>query len=432
MVTFAMLSRSFVASLWALGAVALSAQETLSLDEALRLARENNGNLRAAVLDVEAARSRVRQARATFLPIVTPDAGFQYRRQEVLSGLRSTFKTDDFFSGISANWRLLDAGQREFALRGTEANFRTQDLQRLQTLRTTLVGVHSAYYEVLRAQQLRAAAEASVQRAQATLDQVIARIRVQDLAEKEELQARADLLNAEVALLLADNRVSISEADFRALIGWPDERELPALVELDFATMPTPPADLETLISEAMVQRADLLARERGLEAQDWAYRRLRTEAGPTWSVDANYERRFGPTAQETTNLTALVSVPLYDGGRSREAANEVRLSRQASEADLDQARRSARSEIEAAYKVLTQNAQRLRAASLARDAARRNFEAAQGAFRSGAADLVSVVTAQASLVTAEANVIEALVDVAIADVRLRLAAGRPIPGEEV
>src|SRR4051812_16450416 len=51
-----------------LAAALANAQQTLTLDDALRMAKERNGTVRAALYDVDAAHSRVAQALAAFFP----------------------------------------------------------------------------------------------------------------------------------------------------------------------------------------------------------------------------------------------------------------------------------------------------------------------------------------------------------------------------
>ena len=49
---------------------------------------------------------------------------------------------------------------------------------------------------------------------------------------------------------------------------------------------------------------------------------------------------------------------------------------------------------------------------------------------QAGASELIELLTAQVSLVTAESNYVEARYDTLISRVRLKLATGRPLPGE--
>src|SRR5688572_14049564 len=104
-------------------------QDTLTLDEALRMARLNNGDVRAATFDVRAANARVKQAKAAFFPTITPFAQYSNRRTVTDIGTGNQVVTDDgFTTGFDANWNILDAGQREFSLLGAR---RSEDAERL-------------------------------------------------------------------------------------------------------------------------------------------------------------------------------------------------------------------------------------------------------------------------------------------------------------
>jgi outer membrane protein len=108
----------------------------------------------------------------------------------------------------------------------------------------------------------------------------------------------------------------------------------------------------------------------------------------------------------------------------------EGRANVNASKALLDQSEKDARSEIEADFSTYSQDQLRLQSAELALKAAQLNYEAADGSQKAGAASLLDVITAQVSLVTAESNYIQATYDVLIAQLRLRLVTGLPMPGE--
>ena len=94
---------------------------------------------------------------------------------------------------------------------------------------------------------------------------------------------------------------------------------------------------------------------------------------------------------------------------------------------------REAKAEIESLVQENSLNRQRIDAAKLAVEAARINFEKVSKANELGSigTDLVAVSTAQVSLVTAETNAVQALYDYAISRVRLRLATGSSVPGEQ-
>jgi outer membrane protein len=413
------------------GAASGQQGDVLTLDEALKLAKERNGTVRAAQHDVEAARQRVNQARSVFLPTITPSYRYNSGRTEVDTGSGSRFLQDEGASSVvRADWRLFDSGERMYSMRASKSSFAAQEFSTRQTLRSTLFDVTQQYYEALRSQELLKVAEAQVVRTQQIKDQILARIEAKDAAEVERYQAEADFQNARVRALVAKNQVSTSAATLKGTIGLDAKEPLPVLAsEADVADL-QPADDLSTLLSEGLTSRADLEARRKSLESLGYSRERARREAGLSFGVDARFDQHLSPRFLEDRALTLNLSYPLFDGGQRRAIVRELDQNLQADRAALVQAERTVRAEIESAHAEFSQNADRLSAAVIALEAARKNFEAAEASQKAGAYDLLQVSAAQLSLVTAESNHIEAVYDYRISEARLELVTGRPVPGE--
>ncbi len=425
--------RTFTAALSACLASIGLAQDTLTLQDALRLARERNGIIRAAQADVQAAQARVAGSRAEFMPELTPYFRYDTDRREFLStGGTSYSERSGTSSGLSARWRLLDAGERRLSLLATSRSAEAQEAASLQTLRTTLFLVHQEYYEVLRTRELLRVADANVGRAETILEQTKTQVEVGAIPRKDILQADVDLQNARVQRLTARNRVSQAEADLKATLGWEFGKALPPLSsDTEPPEKPQLPS-LEQLVAEAMESRTDLRAMRRQQEALRFSKMLADREAGLSFGIDATFDQQFHPDSLDSHALQLLVTYPLFDGGRRRAIARERSAVLTAAMAELTQAEREARSEIEAVSTTLLQNAERVEVARAAVEAARLNYEAAVESQRAGASDLIEVLTAQISLVNAESGYIEALYDYTISEVQLRLVTGQTVPGEEL
>jgi outer membrane protein len=411
----------------ALPALSAAQDSSLSLADALRLAKQRNGTIRAAQLDVTAAESRVTQAYSSFLPTITPQYQYSNIRR---AGNQVPFTFDGYTGTVAGSWRLLDSGERDFSYRSSRRAAEATRYNSRQTLRSTLFTVTQQYYEALRTQELERVAKSQVERAEEILKQTQLRITVRDAARIEELQANADLQNARVQALTAHNRVTNSAASLKAAIGLEPGQSLPPLVREEVVVEELP-SDVNAVVTEAYALRPDLLSRRRSLESQRLTRRRAQREAGVSFAFDLNNDYQYSPSRLDNRNLVALLSYPLFDGGRTRAIVRELGANIAADEAVLTQAERDARAEIEAAFAEATTNRERLTAANAALDAARKNYEAAVDSQRNGAADLLQVLTAQVSLVTAESNYIEAQYDARISDSRLRLVSGRPVLGED-
>lgn len=421
-------------SVWvaALSACAFGqAGDSLTLQEALAMARANNGTVRSAFLNYEAARSSTRAAHASYLPSVTPSASYDTGFTNFQTGTPGRVDSVTSRSSISASWLLFDNGERDATFLRSKVNRGISELSTLQTLRTVLFNVHSRFFDALRAEELLKVQQSQMERTDAILKRTILQIELGASPQKDRLQAEADSLNARVAELRSLNQVATAQANLKAIIGLPEQQGLPALTQPEPTPLPALTMTLEEAIAEGMRNRPDLEASRLRVQSQEYDLRLAQLNMGPSWSVQAQYTKAFSPDVSERQALVLAASWPLYDGNRSRENTRAAALGVQAQVATMGQAERDARAEIESAYKEYAQNSQRLAAASAALAAAKKNYEAASGAADEGASDLIEVLTAQVSLATAESNYVEAYYDALISEVRLGLALGREVPGEK-
>ncbi|OWU65456.1 MAG: hypothetical protein CBB60_004610 [Armatimonadetes bacterium Cent15-Ar3] len=418
-----------------LGAIVLSASgfagESLTLEQALKLAKANNGTLKAAAFDIQAATARKRQATSSLFPTITPAFSFSKTKNEqgnsTVGG--TTFEFEQTATQARISWRLLDSGERLTQIRSAREGEAAQIAQSRQAVRQVIFGVHQQYIETLRAQELESLADYQLKRAETVLEQTQARVKVGDAARREILQAQADALNASVNVITAKNRVDTNAATLKSQIGLQKDFDRPVLagykVDIDSPTV------LAKAVEVGMTIRPDLIARRRNIGASQQSLRNAQIGAGITWSLDYTDTSFFTPITGNNQNVSFLLSYPLFDGGNARSAVAIQRASLESAAANLTQAERDARSEIESAFITFSQNKSRAEAAEKAFQAATLNFEATQESRRLGASDLIDLLTAQVSLATAESNRIDAKYDLLISQLRLQLVTGMPVPGED-
>ncbi|MEQ1821999.1 MAG: TolC family protein [Fimbriimonadaceae bacterium] len=428
-----MFRASFI-SLFTLSLASVFAQQSLSLEAALDLAKRRNGTIIAAQRQVDAARARVNQARSAFLPTLTPSFSYSDSKTELNTGAPvSPFTTirSGTTSEITAAWKVLDSGTRGLTFLSARKGYDAEFLDATQTLRSTLFDVFTQYYEVIRGQELLKVSEAQIDRAEKSVKQTEAQIKVGDAAEKDIYQPRADFLNAKVQLLTNRNRLAKSIADFKAALGWDDQEPLPAL-EPSSRPVPEPLNDRASLVKEGLGNRADLAAQRLRLDQQVVGLRRTKLDAGIQFSLDLSLTKTFGQDNSNDRLLTFSASAPLFDGHRSKEAIKEGEANLRASESTLKQQERSVRAAIESAYDEVSLNAERLEAAEKALEAARINYQKTDRAKELGAAgvDVVTLSVAQVTLAQAENAYVEAIYDYYISRERLGFVVGRPVRGE--
>lgn len=415
-----------------MAACAAFGQTPITLDQALQMARERNGNVKVAYLNYLSARSTVRLAEGSFLPTLTPKIDYQVSRSDFQTGGPPS-RVDSTGANLrfDLSWQILDSGQRQWTLFANRRDAEAAEANALQALRNVLFQVHQQYYDALRAQELLKVQDFQLKRTETILDQTKTRVDLGDAPRKDILQATADFLNAKAESLQSRNRVVTTTADLKATIGWDETTTDFALAPIGEPELPALEYSREQALAEGMTSRPDLIAQRKRVESAKADLRLAKIDAGLTWSLDAGANKAFAPNVQDGMSITLSATIPLFDQYRSREAIRTRQYAVDSAIATLTQDEREARADIESAYKEFELNRETLGAAKAALEAAQTNFQAAQEAQKLGAGDLIEVLTAQVSLATAESNYVQATYDLLISDVQLRLVTGRQLPGEK-
>lgn len=275
-----MLNRRLVAALLILILITASlafAQENkkendvlkLSLKDAVKLAEENNQQVKLSELNLEKAKLG-RQ---------------RYRYQD-----RKTRELEDEIKRAIEEWKQLpEDKQRELEEQGLKpvdpgisSNFEytyTMDLLDKQTeiavklaeagidvtVRGIRFGVEAAYYGALSARDNRLLAEAAVERQQDMLRIAQAKYKVGTVAKTEVLDAQVQLARAEADLLKAKSQEEKAYINLKKLLGLPQDMTIELTDSFDYE-----PVDfdvtLEELIKDAQKNRIDIMSTEGAYE----------------------------------------------------------------------------------------------------------------------------------------------------------------------
>jgi len=418
---------SLVLCIGLLAVAAVNAQESLSLDDALRLALQNNGLARAALAETDAADARLAAARANLYPSIDLSSSTTRTRIEGGGAIADTTQRQN---GFGLEWLLLDNGQRELRIRQSSRTAEATRQSTRDTVRRVLFQTARAYYEVLRRKELLQVADTAVRRAETLLEVAKAQAEVGAAPQKDVLQAEADLANARVQQIQARNALRLAETDLKRLIGWEAQKPLPDLTAPDAPPTPDPALSVEQLWQRARLQRPDLRDAELRLQISRLGLDAARLNSLLRLQISVRGFREYDPNSRTQGSLSIVASYPLLDGGLTRASLREAEASLQSAQFRLQQAERDAYAEVESALLSIREAFERLEASKIAVAAAQRNFDAAQESLREGVGTIVEVLTAQLALVTAETNLVQATYDAAVAELQLRVATGERLPAE--
>jgi outer membrane protein TolC len=409
------------------------APHLLTLEEAMRLARERNPGIDVAELGARAARASYEGAQARRLPVLNFDAsgriseslertvavggntvrsgGGRSETSDVQLTLTHTFYQSGRDEAIDEAW-----ARSQASAAGVD-----------DAERTLLSNVAATFHSVLAQQELAQVADEAVDAAELHLDLVDARIEAGTVAPADRLTVEAELADAQFEAVRTLNAVWTTLADLRALLALPAD-ELP-LIRGDLDA-PVAAGDLEAWIAEALEQRPDLEAQRHRLRAGELALEQARIDAGLSLNVQgqADYGRHTGDTG-DTWFIGGGLTYPLFDRqarASVKRAQADLKSTRQAlAEQELNVSR-----QVSSAWYTLRDATERVTAAHASVAASAKSLEAARERYAEGVATIIEVTDAEVSWRRARANLVQARFDRNVAWYQLLAAAGRPLLDE--
>ena len=200
--------KPYVLCVWILALLAgktLPAQYVLTVDEAIATALKNNHDITLAIYDSVSAAIDNSFKRGAFLPRLNANTGIVYnnndQRQKFNDGTereRTGVKANNFSAGVALNWTLFD-GLRMFATKEKVEEFvKLGELNIKNQVVTTVAGVVTTYYTIVRQKQILKSIEEQIDISQIRVDLTQRKLDVGLGAKPDVLQSKVDL-NAQKA-----------------------------------------------------------------------------------------------------------------------------------------------------------------------------------------------------------------------------------------
>lgn len=439
--------RILIAILLAFGA---EAQSPLSLQDAVRLALENNPAIRVAAAGQDQAQAKQSEARAGYLPRLDYVESIERGNNPVyvfgslltqhqftagnfdLGLLNRPDALTNFRSALLLEQTIYDGGQTRL---GVQAAGLGRQLAEQQTRRTsaelTLAVAQSYYGAVLAAASLRTAEEA-LATAQADLRSAEARLAAGVTTEADALAFRVQLAERMEHRIRAANQVSLAQATLNDLLGRPLDTAW--TLPVDFGP---PPASVTSLAD----YESGATARPEGLQADlsrdlSSTQRRLASASYlPQVGFRGGFEvdrQAFGSRGGSNWMAGVTLRFNFFKGGADRARVAGAEAAQRRSEAERERIHSSLKLEARRAFLDLQAAAQRVTVAAAIVDQATESHRIVQDRYQAGLSNATELLRAGTALLAARTQRLTALHDQRVAAARLEFAAGRLTPDSEV
>ena len=267
----------------------------------------------------------------------------------------------------------------------------------------------NAYLQALAASARADAARAQGQTAQALYTQAI------DLRQNG-IVAGIDVLRADVQLSTERQRVTAAQNEFEKsklqiarIIGLPLGQPFTLVSELP--DVPSPDISFEEALDRAYKSRPDYQAALERVKAAEASRAAVVGEALPSVRVNADYgDLGLTPSNSHSTfAVTGVLSVPIFQGGRTRGRLLEADADLRSRRAEADDLRAGIYYEVKTAFLDLTASGEQLQVATRGRDVAGAALTQARDRFAAGVTSNIEVVQAQEAVSVANEQHITAL-----------------------
>lgn len=399
--------------------VRLQKTQSITLDEAIKLAQQNNQELQISALNLKRSLAALQQAKAALYPTVVAEAelGVERNAQERLDDLKylneNASSSGTLNGKVEASYDLFTFGRRPAQIQVAEAQVRFEQLEVERLTQQVRLNITSAYYAVQQADEEVRIAQAAVANAQRTLQDAMA-LEIGGIgARLDIIRGKVQLGNAEQELIDAQNRQDIARRQLVQAIGLSESVDLTAADPVQVAGKW--PLSLEESILLAYKNRVELQQElaQRNLAEQQ---RRIALAAiKPQVSLFANYQlldefkERFG--LLDGYAAGARLRWSFFDGGAARFAAAQQEANRAIAESRFAQVRNQVRFQVEQAYKNLQANARSIQTAETALKEAQDVLGIIRFRFQQGVGTQLDVITAENDLTRADVNRLRAILN---------------------
>jgi outer membrane protein TolC len=282
----------------------------------------------------------------------------------------------------------------------------------------------SLYLQTLAASARVQSAQAQQQTAQAIFEQATH-------LKESGIVPGIDVLRAEVQLGSERQRATAATNDFEKtklqlarVMGLPSGQPFTLNEELPF--LPAPDMTLDQALEQAYRTRPDYMAAQERVAAAEAQRRAAEGELLPSVKVNADYGT-LGLTpadAVPTYSLTGNVTVPIFNGGRTKgrllQADADLRMRR----SELEDLKAGVDYDVRSAFLDLKSSDEQLQVATRSRDLAQQQLTQARDRFAAGVASNIEVVQAQEAVATSSEQYIGALYNYNIAKALLARGIG--------
>ena len=407
----------------------------ISVQDAVRLAEQNNVSAITASNSIRAANYNVRAARAELYPTVSATAGQTKSGGERLgpSGTLVPYANTgwSYTTGLNSQMTLFDGGRAFADIRTQKANVLAAEAGQTTTQFSLALAVKTQYNLILAAKEQEDAARAQLLLAEQQLATSIAKVNAGAANVSDSLRGVLGVGNAQLNILTAQNNLRVASAQLTRTVG------TPYFVTADYADTVErryAPLDSSSVVQMAMNGPA-IKQSEAQLNSSLAAFRAAKAAYLPTVTANFNYGGNGtgtygvggGPYPYNHT-LGLSLNYPLFNRFARENGAAVAQINIENAQATLKDQQLGAQQNIVTYIGSLHLAEESMRIQQLSVRASEEDLRVVQQRYALGAGTLLEVLTSQSNLINARQQLIQARLTYRNARAQIESVIGRDLP----
>ncbi|MBP9187752.1 MAG: TolC family protein [Bacteroidia bacterium] len=408
----------------------VSAQQVLTLNDALKIALENNYAIQVAKNDAELSKNNNRIGAAGMLPVVTgtinQDNQVVDTRQKFLSGAennRDGAKSDNLNANIELGWTIFD-GLKMFATKNKlEELQKIGELKMQSNIEQTFMRVTKAYYDVLLSKQQLKSTEDAVANSEQRLKLTTDKYNAGKSAKTEMLKAQVDLNTDKAALMRQTNNYQNAQTNLNQLLG----RDLNIKFAVEEKIAEPKKYTLDELMNKVSGQNTSLTIAKKNQQISMLNVSEIKAERLPTIQLKGGYnylrqqsEAGFLQSSQNNGfHYGAGLSINIFNGFDVNKRLQNARLNLKSNELIYKDSLTRLQNQLQQSFNNYVLSTQLITFEKENVKVAQENFDIANEQFKVGVITSIELRDAQLNLLNNQIRLLNAQYDAQINETEL-------------
>ncbi len=401
----------FVAALWSLG---MHAQKKWTLDDCINYAMKNNVSMKLAKLKKQSAQEDVKQSKAAPLPTLSASTtqGVGYSPFDN-SGAKKSYYNGSY--GVNAQWTVWNGGQNTNTVKLNQLTEEQTDLSANVTANSLQEQITQLYVQILYMTEAIEVNRQSLETSKKNEERGQQMVEVGKMSKADLAQLTAQRASSEYSIVESETQLSKYKLQLKQVLELKDEKDFDVAIPstTDQQALSGIPS-LSSIYEAALASRPEIKNAQLDIESSNLQLKIAKAGKLPTVTVNGGVSTStnsmssvdWGSQMKNGLGLSASVgvSVPIFDGRRTKTTINKARLAQEQAQVQYDNEQLDLYSTIEGLWLDAVNNQQKFRSASASVESEQESYNLLSEQFNLGLKNIVELMTGKYKLLTAQQN----------------------------